>query len=62
MAVSPPQIQSVSSARQLALGAALLTVCLWASAFVGIRYAGRDLSPGPLALARCWSAAPPWGR
>jgi drug/metabolite transporter (DMT)-like permease len=52
MAVSPPQIQSVSSARQLALGAALLTVCLWASAFVGIRYAGRDLSPGPLALAR----------
>ncbi len=37
---------------QLALGAALLTVCLWASAFVGIRYAGRDLGPGELALAR----------
>jgi drug/metabolite transporter (DMT)-like permease len=39
-------------ASQLALGAALLTVCLWASAFVGIRYAGRDLGPGELALAR----------
>jgi drug/metabolite transporter (DMT)-like permease len=34
------------------LAAALLTVCLWASAFVGIRYAGRELGPGPLALAR----------
>src|ERR1035441_5372310 len=32
--------------------AALLTVVLWASAFVGIRYAGRGLSPGPLALTR----------
>jgi drug/metabolite transporter (DMT)-like permease len=39
-------------ARRLALAAALLTVCLWASAFVGIRYAGRELGPGPLALAR----------
>jgi drug/metabolite transporter (DMT)-like permease len=36
----------------LALGAALLTVVFWASAFVGIRDAGEDLSPGPLALAR----------
>src|ERR1700760_4629551 len=40
------------AARRMALFAALLTVCLWASAFVGIRYAGRELSPGPLALAR----------
>jgi drug/metabolite transporter (DMT)-like permease len=32
--------------------AALLTVVLWASAFVGIRFAGRGLSPGPLALTR----------
>jgi drug/metabolite transporter (DMT)-like permease len=40
------------NARRLALAAALLTVCLWASAFVGIRYAGRELGPGPLALAR----------
>jgi drug/metabolite transporter (DMT)-like permease len=36
----------------LALGAALITVALWASAFVGIRSAGRDLSPGALTLAR----------
>jgi drug/metabolite transporter (DMT)-like permease len=36
----------------LASGAALVTVVLWASAFVGIRAAGEDLSPGALALAR----------
>jgi len=36
----------------LALGAALVTVSLWASAFVGIRSAGRELSPGALALGR----------
>ena len=36
----------------LALAAALLTVVLWASAFVGIRAAAEDLSPGPLALGR----------
>lgn len=36
----------------LALGAALVTVVLWASAFVAIRDAGEELSPGPLALAR----------
>jgi drug/metabolite transporter (DMT)-like permease len=39
-------------ARRLPLLAALVTVCLWASAFIGIRYAGRELAPGPLALAR----------
>jgi drug/metabolite transporter (DMT)-like permease len=36
----------------LALGAALITVTLWASAFVGIRSAGRDISPGALTLGR----------
>ncbi len=36
----------------LAGGAALVTVVLWASAFVGIRAAGEDLSPGALSLAR----------
>jgi drug/metabolite transporter (DMT)-like permease len=36
----------------LAVGAALITVAVWASAFVGIRSAGRDLSPGALALGR----------
>ena len=32
--------------------AAGVTVLLWASAFVGIRYAGRGYDPGPLALGR----------
>jgi drug/metabolite transporter (DMT)-like permease len=36
----------------VALLAALVTVVLWASAFVGIRAAGEDLSPGALSLAR----------
>jgi len=35
-----------------ALGAALATVLLWASAFVGIRSAGRAFSPGALSLGR----------
>jgi drug/metabolite transporter (DMT)-like permease len=35
-----------------ALAAAVFTVTLWASAFVGIRAAGRDFEPGSLALAR----------
>jgi drug/metabolite transporter (DMT)-like permease len=34
------------------IAAALTTVVLWASAFVGIRAAGVDLSPGALTLAR----------
>jgi drug/metabolite transporter (DMT)-like permease len=50
MATAPTD--APAAARRLALFAALLTVCLWASAFVGIRYAGRELAPGPLALAR----------
>jgi drug/metabolite transporter (DMT)-like permease len=41
----------------LALGAALLTVVLWASAFVGIRALADDLSPGPFALGRLLVAA-----
>jgi drug/metabolite transporter (DMT)-like permease len=36
----------------LALGAALLTVVLWASAFVGIRAVADDLAPGPFAFGR----------
>src|SRR3954447_16179948 len=39
-------------AQLLAPAAALLTVTLWASAFVGIRSAGHHLSPGALALGR----------
>jgi drug/metabolite transporter (DMT)-like permease len=37
---------------RLALGAALVTVVVWASAFVGIRAAAEDFSPGALALGR----------
>jgi drug/metabolite transporter (DMT)-like permease len=40
-----------------ALAAALVTVILWASAFVGIRSAGHSLSPGALALGRLLVAA-----
>jgi drug/metabolite transporter (DMT)-like permease len=36
----------------VAVGAALVTVALWGSAFVAIRDAGRELSPGSLALGR----------
>jgi len=35
-----------------AAGAVLVSVLLWASAFVGIRAAGADLTPGPLAFGR----------
>lgn len=41
----------------MALGAALITVTLWASAFVGIRAAGEDFSAGPLTLGRLLIAA-----
>jgi drug/metabolite transporter (DMT)-like permease len=43
---------SVRREELLPLAAALLTVALWASAFVGIRSAGRDISPGALSLCR----------
>lgn len=36
----------------LPVAAALVSVCLWASAFVGIRAAGHSFSPGALALGR----------
>ena len=38
--------------RALALGAALVTVAVWGSAFVGIRSASRQISPEALALGR----------
>lgn len=41
----------------MAVAAALTTVTLWASAFVGIRAAGAALDPGPLSLARLLVAA-----
>jgi len=40
------------SRQTLPLAAAVVTVVLWASAFVGIRAAGHELSPGALALGR----------
>ena len=40
------------SVDRLAIGAALVTVVLWASAFVGIRAVAVDLSPGSIALGR----------
>ena len=48
----PPTNELARRKELLALGAALITVTLRASAFVGIRSAGRDLSPGALTLGR----------
>jgi drug/metabolite transporter (DMT)-like permease len=53
--VSEPLPVAAAHARRndgRALGAAVVTVGLWASAFVGIRAAGEDLSAGPLTLLR----------
>jgi drug/metabolite transporter (DMT)-like permease len=55
MAVTESAESAAARARRehlLPLAAALVTVVLWASAFVGIRSAGSDLSPGSLALGR----------
>ncbi|MEU9337113.1 DMT family transporter [Streptomyces sp. NPDC048290] len=41
----------------LALAAGLVTVVLWASAFIGIRAAGKDINPGALTLARLFIGA-----
>src|SRR3954453_6193522 len=48
---------STGAAERLALAAALVTVTLWASAFVGIRDAGRAIGAGPLSLGRLVVAA-----
>src|SRR6185437_6369261 len=40
-----------------AFGAALVTVVFWASAFVGIRSAGKTFAPGALSLGRLVVAA-----
>ena len=51
-----PDVGETSAGRDrralLPLGAALLTVVLWSSAFVGIRSAGHAFSPGALAFGR----------
>ncbi|MBV8955601.1 MAG: DMT family transporter [Solirubrobacterales bacterium] len=46
------RVAAAGQERLLALLAALVAVSLWASAFVGIRSAGRTFAPGALALAR----------
>src|SRR5947209_14865338 len=43
---------SADRGRELIVSAVVVTVALWASAFVAIRYADRELSPGALALGR----------
>lgn len=48
----PDQLIDDERVRPTVVIAAGVTVCLWASAFVGIRYAGRHFQPGPLALGR----------
>lgn len=48
----PSEQPRAASIDWLAIGAALVTVVLWASAFVGIRAVADDLSPGPFALGR----------
>ena len=54
-----PQLASRPAAQtdRRALLAAAVTVVAWASAFVAIRSAGRDFSPGALALGRLLPAA-----
>jgi drug/metabolite transporter (DMT)-like permease len=47
-----PDVRSAVRAEGLALAAALVTVALWASAFVGIRDAGAEIGAGPLSLGR----------
>ena len=48
--VGPPRVPASTSWRGLA--AAGFTVVAWASAFVVIRFVGRDYSPGALSLGR----------
>jgi drug/metabolite transporter (DMT)-like permease len=52
MTVVATAASRLSDRRGLGVGAVGATVALWASAFVGIRYADRELSPGALALGR----------
>lgn len=48
-----PQVRDIARREDLvAVGAALLAVVLWASAFVAIRFVDRRLAPGALALGR----------
>src|SRR4051794_34980622 len=52
-----PAPAAAAHADGLAVGAAVVTVVLWASAFVAIRDAGDEVSAGPLSLGRLLVAA-----
>ena len=52
MAALAPATSRPSRGQSVIVSAVGLTVALWASAFVAIRYADRQLSPGALALGR----------
>lgn len=53
----PGKTQPGSRISKLGIAAVLITVVLWASAFVGIRAVGPSFSPGPLTLGRLVIAA-----
>jgi drug/metabolite transporter (DMT)-like permease len=52
MSAVAPAISRPSRERVIVVGAVAVMVCVWASAFVAIRFADRELSPGALALGR----------
>ena len=52
MTAGPVTAEAAPATDVRAVGAALVTVVLWASAFVGIRSAGTSFSPGALSLGR----------
>jgi len=52
MTAVAPAVSRASRERVIVLGAVAVMICLWASAFVTIRFADRELSPGALALGR----------
>ncbi|MFF6782239.1 EamA family transporter [Streptomyces sp. NPDC012510] len=54
---SSSPVSSTRKVELLAAGAAVVTVVLWASAFVSIRSAGEAYSPGALALGRLLAGA-----
>lgn len=56
-ASAPPAAPTASRTEPLAIAAAVVSVVLWASAFVSIRSAGESYSPGALALGRLLSGA-----
>jgi drug/metabolite transporter (DMT)-like permease len=52
MTAVSPAISRPSRERVIVICAVAVMVCVWASAFVAIRFADRELSPGALALGR----------